>query len=300
MANAMEHVKCNLCGADDYRVVYAAVDKVSAKGEGGYSAASTELLTDQVVQCNKCGLIYLDPRPKSEKVVDDYSNAVDEKYVSQSKGRLRTFEKCAEFVEKYSKKGKILDVGAAAGFFVHTAQKRGWQAEGIEPSKWMVEWGKNNLKANLRAGTLEKAKYPADYFDVVTYWDVLEHVPDPMASLKEANRILKKGGLVVVNYPDIASNLAKAAGRKWWFLLSVHLYYFTPDSISKMLEAAGFEVVKTKRHWQKLSLGYLVERVKPYNKLLYKVADKFVKALNIGDRQITYYLSQRLVLARKK
>lgn len=295
----MENVLCNLCGNDDYKVLYDSTGPIEKK-KGEYSASSSHILTDRVVQCKHCNLIYINPRPVGEAIVEDYADAVDETYVSQSRGRLKTFEEGVSLIEKYVPKGKLLDVGAAAGFFVYAAQMRGWKAQGVEPSRWLVGWGKKNLQVALESGTLEEKKYPEGSFDVVTFWDVLEHVPDPLASLKEANRVLRKGGVVAINYPNIASNMAKLAGRKWWFLLSVHLWYFTPETIQKMLEKAGYEVFYTKRHWQKLSLGYLVYRIKPYNKFLHGILDKVVGGLGLQDRQITYYASQTLVLARKK
>ncbi|OIO26077.1 hypothetical protein AUJ14_02945 [Candidatus Micrarchaeota archaeon CG1_02_55_22] len=297
-----EYLPCNLCGADDYAVVYHAAPPDARKvTSDNYSAASFHILEDQVVKCNKCGFLYINPRPKSEMIVKGYSDAVDETYVSQSEGRLATFKEGLARIEKaYPQKGRILDVGCAAGFFVKTAKEGGWDAYGVEPSRWLAEWGNNNLGLNLKSGTLEEAAYPNNYFDVVTLWDVLEHVPDAAATLKEIHRILKPGGLVVVNYPNIGSNLAKVFGRKWWFLLSVHLYYFTPHTIKKMLEHNGYEMVVHKHHYQKLKIGYLVFRVKPYSKALFKVLNPLVQKLGLADKDVTYYASQSLAIGKKK
>jgi len=297
-----EYLPCNLCGADDYTVVYHATPPEARKvTSDNYSAASFHILEDQVVKCNKCGFLYINPRPKSEMIVKGYSDAVDETYVSQSEGRLATFKEGLARIEKaYPRKGRILDVGCAAGFFVKTAKEGGWDAYGVEPSRWLAEWGNNNFGLNLKSGTLEEAEYPNNYFDVVTLWDVLEHVPDAAATLREIRRILKPGGLVVVNYPNIGSNLAKVFGRKWWFLLSVHLYYFTPHTIKAMLERNGYELVVHKHHYQKLKMGYLVFRVKPYSNALYKVLNPLVNKLGLADKDVTYYASQSLAIGKKK
>ena len=99
--------------------------------------------------------------------------------------------------------------------------------------------------------------------DVATLWDVLEHTPDPKAVLVECRRALKPDGLLVVNYPDIGSLVARMMRRKWVFLISVHLYYFTLPTIGRMLELTGFHVIEHWQHWQRLGLGYIFRRMEP-------------------------------------
>ena len=106
--------------------------------------------------------------------------------------------------------------------------------------------------------------YPAKSYDVVTLWDVLEHTPDPKTEMREMHRLLKDDGLLVINYPDIGSWIARADGTSWVFLLDVHLYYFTRATIRKLLGDAGFEVVRIRPHFQRLALGYVLHRATPY------------------------------------
>ncbi len=297
----LEYIKCNLCGKDDYKVLYPAVPMEKRDIVKEYSASSAEILKDQVVKCNNCGFVYINPRPKAEQIVEGYSAAQDELYASQAAGRLATFRSSVKKIEKFCpSKGKILDVGAACGFFLKVAKDSGWNVYGVEPSKWMATWGNEHYVVNITPGTLEAAHFPDNYFDVVTYMDVLEHVPDAKASLKEAHRILKPGGLLAVNYPNFGSKLAKLAGRKWWFLLSVHLWYFTPHTIKEMLKQTGFEPLAHKRHFQKLNFGYMAMRVKPYNNFLGNFLEKAFKLTGLSDKQLMYYASQSLVIARKK
>ncbi|NUN11899.1 class I SAM-dependent methyltransferase [Candidatus Micrarchaeota archaeon] len=302
MKPVFEEVNCNLCGQNDYTIIYKAKPIEDIDLAKVYSASGHDFLKEQVVKCKNCGFMYINPRIKGDLVVKGYSDAVDPDHVSQGDGRMATFKDGMKIISKlYPNKGKLLDVGSAGGFFVKAAEEEGWEGYGVEPSKWMVDWGKKNLGLkNFKSGTLESAKYPDNYFDVVTLWDVLEHVPDPSATLREVNRILKPGGLVVINYPNIGSKLAKMAGRKWWFLLSIHLYYFTPETISKMLEKEKFTPFYYKRHWQKLALGYLFYRVEPYSKGLSKILVKAASKLGLAEKQVSYYASQALVAARKQ
>ncbi len=299
----MENVECNICGKDDYIVIYKAkyseIEDEDALVEK-FKSSGDELLIDQVVKCNNCKLIYINPRIRPDLVVKGYSLGEDPDFVSQARGREITFVKSLKLIEKYAKKGRVLDVGTAGGSFLHVAKKRGWEVYGVEPSKWLCDWGKQNYGIDIKPGTIYDGKFEDDFFDMVSLWDVLEHVPNPKKELLEINRVLKKDGVLVVNYPDIGSWLSKAMGRKWIFLLSVHLFYFTRRTIKKILRDSGFEVVLIKPHFQKLSLGYLIHRMEQYNKPLSKVSGKVVNVLGLNNFQIAYWLGQTLVISKKK
>lgn len=298
----LEYVRCNLCGADDYSVVYEArydleTDKDLAKK---FRSSGDEFLIDRVVKCNICGLVYVNPRLKSELIIQGYSVGSDEAFVSQAKGRELTFEKGLSLIHNYRvPPGKLLDIGTAGGSFLYVAKKRSWEVYGCEPNKWMCNWGKKHYGIDIKQGTLFDQKYKSNFFDVVTLWDVLEHTPNPNRVLKECNRILKEKGLIVVNYPDIGSLIAKVMKRKWVFLLSVHLFYFTKKTIRDMLETNGFRIIKIKPHIQTLSLGYLLFRLRKYSPALSKLGQNLALQLKIEHIQIPYWLGQTLVVAEK-
>lgn len=297
-----ENIKCNLCGNDNTETVYKSVPKeITEESKQTYTASSNIITLEKIVRCKKCGLIYINPRLRKEEIMRGYSDAVDEIYVSQEKGRLLTFQKGIRLVQKYSqKKGKILDIGCAAGYFLKVAKDAGWETFGAEPAKWMSEYGNRHFGVNIKAGTLEDAKFPSDFFDVVTMWDVLEHTTDPFSTLKEVNRIMKKGGVLIVNFPNIGDFLARLFGRKWWFILSVHLYYFTTDTLMGMLKKTSFAPIACRPHFQTLSFNYLVYRLRPYNLFLHRMLDSFVNTFKIGNLQIPYYASQTNIISTKK
>jgi 2-polyprenyl-3-methyl-5-hydroxy-6-metoxy-1,4-benzoquinol methylase len=302
----MKNIICNLCKENDYTVVYEKTpDREDVDINAKYSAAKGVLCTDQVVICNKCGLVYINPRLEENTITDAVSAGDDTFYVSQREGRIETFQRGIELVETFSPKGKILDVGCAAGFFLTNAKERGWETQGVEPNTYLAEYGKKEFGLNVFNGTLKNAKFPDNYFDVVTMWDVLEHTTDPLSELHEANRILKKGGVLVVNFPDFSSIWAKIFRRKWWFLLSHHLYYFTPKTLRLMLDKAGFEVIDQRAHAQKLKIGYMIDMIDRLSKdfisqTIYKISKFFVKLLHLENVQVSYYLSQTNMISRKK
>lgn len=298
-----EKVNCNLCGSKNQRVIIKArhenekdfdlVDKFRASGD--------ELLIDQLVQCNLCGLKFINPRIKGETIVSSYSEGEDPLFVSQAESRERTFFNSLKKIKKYLPKGgKILDVGTAGGSFLVSAKRFGFEPYGCEPNKWLAKWGKEKYGLDIRPGTIFDQKYKQDFFDVVSLWDVIEHTPDPLKVLIECNRVLKNDGVLIVNYPDIGSWIAKLTGKKWLFLTSVHLYYFTRNTINLMLKKAGFEIIKIKPHFQELEAGYIFFRGKSYNNLIGSVGESIVKILGMGNRPVPYWLGQTLVIARKK
>jgi len=300
----MEKIKCNLCGADDYKVICPARYDMVKQQElaDKFRSSGDELLVDQLVKCNECGFMYLNPRIKPQLILKGYSEGTDENFISQAKYRELTFSKALRHIERFTKgkKGRIYDIGTAGGSFLNAAKKRGWDVYGSEPNKWLCKWGKENYGITIWQGDIFSHRFEKNFFDVVTLWDVLEHVPDPSKNLEEINRILKPGGILVVNYPDISSWISKLMGKKWIFLLSVHLFYFNRKTIKKMLNKNGFKAIKIKPHFQTLSLGYLAFRTKSYSKLLYKIGMPIIKALHMENLQIPYWLGQTLVIARKE
>jgi len=298
----LEDVACNICGADDFAIVYSELPGLaSLNPKQVFSSSSHNISLEQVVKCKKCGLVYVTPRFKPGTVVSGYSGAIDNDYVSQEQARLATFKKSLELLSSYAPlPGKLLDIGAAAGYFVKAASDAGWKAEGIEPGRWISEYAQKTLGVKVRPGTIHDYRLPSNSFDVVTYWDVLEHVPDPSADLAKTAKVLKQGGLLIVNYPDFASLPARFFGRKWWFVLSIHLFYFTPDTITKMLQKHGFNILKIKPHFQSLELGYLIYRLRPYSELGYKIMMPVAKLLHLDKFHLSYYAGQTLVIAQKK
>lgn len=298
----VENVPCNLCGADDYDVIYpsryefAKPEKIAHT----FRSSSDEMLLDQLVQCRKCGLQYLNPRLRFDLILNGYSAGTDERFVSQVAARERTFAKYLDFIERIKPdKGYILDVGTAGGSFLGVAKERGWQIAGCEPSHWLSEWGSNRYGIKIHTGTIFDMKLEDAFFDVITLWDVIEHTPDAKATLVECRRVLKPNGVLLINYPDIGSVVARLMGRKWVFLLSVHLYYFTLETIQKLLSLTGFQTVNHQRHWQSLELGYIFSRMEPIIPLASKIGTKITNTLHIQSAQIPYWMGQTMVLATR-
>jgi cyclopropane fatty-acyl-phospholipid synthase-like methyltransferase len=139
---------------------------------------------------------------------------------------------------------------------------------------------------NVVNSTLAKASLPAESFDAVTLWDVVEHLTDPATDLRYAHRLLKRGGIIAVHTIDIESALARIMGARWPWLMEMHLYYFSPRTLGRMLEQIGFRVERVIYQGRYLRLGYLITRTEPYSRGFSLLASRIVERLGWGSAAV--------------
>ncbi len=266
---------CNLCGSNHYTVVY---DTRVKEQEDNFSDSYkiTDHCVDgavRVVKCCKCGLIYMNPREDHVLIQKNYTAMTDDFYVQEDAGRRKSADFILRYLEKISKKGRILDVGCATGFLLDQARKRGWEVYGVELSAWAVDYAKNKLQLpNITQGPLKEADYPANFFDVVVLKDVIEHLTDPKETLEQIRYILKPAGIMCCNTPDIDSLASKILGAKWWGIKQSHLFYFNKNSLSALFKATGFVPLKVRSHARTFTLNYWIS-----NFLKFKPAFGFIR-----------------------
>jgi len=178
-------------------------------------------------------------------------------FIGASRGRIKDYlknksrfwgaaqSKIKEIEKLFPHKGKLLDLGCAGGLFLDVARDSGWDVQGIEPSKWGKDIATRYLNLDVIQGTLQTVRPTKIPFDVVTFFDVIEHLQDPLTELQRIKSVLKENGLLVVTTPNIESFVAKALGISWSMItLPEHLFYFSPETLSKMLKKSGFKVEK--------------------------------------------------------
>jgi SAM-dependent methyltransferase len=202
-------------------------------------------------------------------------------YESELRGRNRTARKHLEIVERHVRPGRILDVGCASGLFLRHALQSGWDVTGIEPSESLCAKARTNLggQGEIQWATLEDACLMGG-FDAITLWDVLEHVPDPRSFLCVCRGLLRHGGYLFLNVPDLGSLEARILGRRWPLLLPEHLNYFNRNSLWLCGERAGLIRVLSGRRCAFFSAKYIAYRAAqhqiPGSKVLQKVAASFL------------------------
>lgn len=196
-------------------------------------------------RCSGCGLVFLNPMPDCAALMEIYSGA-DERVVDptidptgEENLFLERFRGELDQIEKYTSRGRILDIGSSWGFFLHVCRSRGWDAWGVDPARVESDYARRRFGLPVTTGTLMDARFPAQYFDVVTLWHVFEHLLDPPAELAEIRRILKPGGLLVINVPTVRSVRDFEYGS-----VPLHCWCFDRNTLPALVENKGYRVVR--------------------------------------------------------
>jgi 2-polyprenyl-3-methyl-5-hydroxy-6-metoxy-1,4-benzoquinol methylase len=154
-------------------------------------------------------------------------------------------------------RGRLLDVGAAAGFFVQEAIEQGWQAEGVDIAQHIVDWGRRELGVPIRVGRISSVS-ERGVFAAVTMWDYIEHSVDPAAEIERANDLLTERGVLAISTGDIGSTSARVCGSRWHLLTPRHHnFFFSERTLSKLLDRTGFEVEWRGHPGSRYSLAHL-------------------------------------------
>jgi len=203
-----------------------------------------------VVRCSACSLVFASPRWKSEHLFKryrdpDYWAHYAETIQSTAFDREANQARWDPYLELLAAQrgGRLLDVGCATGEFLAAGKARGWHAHGVEASEIAAAHARETHGIEVHTGTLEDAPFSPGSFDVVTMWDVIEHLQHPRTVVERAASLLRPGGLLGLTTPNIRSLRYYVQGRRWWVVgPNEHIFYFSPVTIDRLLRRCGFEV----------------------------------------------------------
>jgi len=293
-ARPTREVPCYLCGRDDPRTMFR---------QPPY----------RVVRCQGCGLVYTLPRLDPEQIEAMYQTAYWHSeearefgytdYLNDRELYLATYRMRREVIRsRKPEPGRVLDVGSAAGCFLATMAEIGWDCHGVELSTYMSDKSRELFGLDqIVCGSILDTDLPLGSFDAITFWDVVEHLEDPIPHLRMAHRLLKPDGLLIVETQNVESWFAKLLGRRWHhYKMAEHLYHFGPETAAKLLDRAGFVVEQNspRRGGKQVSMNFLVERVGKIHPLLSVLASplhlvgRFALYVNLFD--------EMLIVARKR
>ena len=273
-SSAWTPVDCGLCASAERELLFR---------DGPFS----------VVTCKRCGLVYVTPRLTNaallEQVYDEgywsSSSAKDRGYTDYRADQalyLKTYRRRLSVIRRhFERPGRVLDVGCAAGYFLRVMQEEGWQVTGLEPSEAIRPHAIELIGAeNVRAGLLGELDLTAASFDLVTMWDVLEHIPDPVSAAREVRRLLAPGGKFLIETQNVKSLAARVLGRRWQhYKHAEHIYHFDRRTIATVLDRAGFRVLEN-RPWlggKYVSTKFIAERANRVHPLAAKLASPLAR-----------------------
>lgn len=244
-------IKCHLCGNENLKLAYS-------------------LKICKIYRCPKCKLVFTDQKSlKHKQGKEMYSaeyftkthpnffkeSSVDyPKYLRKSK-KLQNFLKELKLLKRHKPNGTLLDIGCATGVFLDMARKEGFQTYGVELSDYAAKYAKEKFKLNVFNGKLEDAKFKKKSFEVITMWDFIEHVPNPVAILSKAKELLKDDGILFILTTNDDCFMCKTADKiyRWSFgLVSKpaelvhpihHITHFSKKTLLSMLHKVGLRPV---------------------------------------------------------
>lgn len=204
-------------------------------------------------RCLGCGLVQVTDDLSGVNLAEYYDQEFfDETYdwlQAPGRGRRKEYRKFNYRLEEIEalkpKKGVILDIGCSFGFFLDMARTRGWTPVGVEIGEYAARFAHDKLDLEVHVGEILEAPLETARFDVITMWNVLEHLNDPLTQFRRINELLKPGGLIVFTTGDVDSYIRKLEGLRWRALIPpIHVANYNFSVIERLFEKTGFEVAK--------------------------------------------------------
>jgi 2-polyprenyl-3-methyl-5-hydroxy-6-metoxy-1,4-benzoquinol methylase len=270
-----------------------------------------QLQGHRIDRCGNCrilvnGTFFQEPSFREKLFEETYYDGVQSEAFKnkldayQNDPSLPFYTKYLSWIESQRGKGRVLDVGCAFGNFLKMAQDRGWDPSGVEISKYSSKLAHDKWGFPVFNGNLLDSSYKDSSFDLVTFWDVIEHVGNPVQNLKKAHALLKPGGWLLIttdSYQSLMSLIAKSLYQVSFrkirygmekFYIKHNSFYFTPTDLKKLMARAGFKLVRTE------GVDY------PIDKMNLSPAEKLLVRVLYGAGQLTRLNSQILVIAEKQ
>ena len=269
MTSAKEHIDaaavetsiCPVCGRSPAKLYLNGPPH--ALDPAAFGSSRTKLSFGRILRCTDCGFGFSESRPTEDQLRELYRQMDVGAYESETPGRVRTARRHRKILQRYATQpGRILDIGCASGRFLAECAAAGWTVVGLEPSESLCEEARQLLggRARILQTTLQEADFPESGFDAVTMWDVLEHVPSPREFLQKAVSLVRPGGLLLANVPNLDSLQARVMRGRWPLFLPEHLNYFNRESLAMCDRQSGAHLIRLGSRPVSFSIGYVLHR----------------------------------------
>lgn len=240
VVSSLEHVSCDLCGNAKTAFFMRLADRHTG-----------EIFT--LVKCEMCGLIFLDPRPNQDEISKYYPENYECFFSDENQNsKLETWHLSRSNAWKLNylrkntiKSGKLLDIGSGTGDFLKVCQDQKWEVTGIELVAKAAEIARKKHNLHIITGHFENVELPLGYYDVITLWDVLEHLPSPSKAFARIHQLLKNQGWAIFSIPNLSSFDRHLFGPAWigWDVPR-HFYSFSESHIETLAKNTGFRVIR--------------------------------------------------------
>jgi 2-polyprenyl-3-methyl-5-hydroxy-6-metoxy-1,4-benzoquinol methylase len=250
--------------------------KVCLTPEAHFKFNLTENL--KVFSCKNCQVLFMEPQLSDQEITTLYSEAYykswgisggSENEVSKQM-KIDTFLLRLKQIRKHSPEGSVLDIGCATGFFLEAAKQSGYDPFGIELSEYSSSLAKKKFgNAAIFNGRLEECTFNPSTFDVITMFDLIEHVRVPSETLGQAATLLKPNGIIMITTPDNKSLSNRLMGKKWTHYKKEHFYYFDLESLTFIAKHNDLEIIYSENSKKALNVDYLKTQLNVYKHWLF-------------------------------
>lgn len=273
-------------------------------------------LGHQISKCPNCGLYSLDFDGDYQKFITTYYSKgfftggklyrAYADYSGDKKIILRNMRKYLTVIKKFKKNGRLLDLGCAMGFLIEEAKKWGYDAYGVDISEYAVKIARKLVGESLvklgKVEDLEKLFVRNNDFDIITMFDLIEHLQNPKEVLLKIGRVMKPDAVLVIQTGDAGSFWARIMGKNWHFFAPPqHFYFYSQKNMRELLRQSGYEVVKIQKVGKWVSLRYLFHMMRYINKdTIGDILYNFTAKNFIGLIPVFMRMNDNMVVIAKK
>ena len=229
----MNEIECIFCKTPSDRI---------AIEENGY----------QGKRCQKCGLIYISPRPSLNQIIDLYghddAHITAESHIADDFAKRLYAKHHLKIISSVTEGGKLLEVGAGAGYFLDEARSAGFEPYGLEFNPVQANFVRNELNIPCEESSLDHSVFAGKKFDVVYHCDVISHLFDPIADFKQMNQRMKADSILVFETGNLGEVDPKYFDDIDCFQYPDHLFFFSTENLVTLLKQTGFELVNIHRY----------------------------------------------------
>jgi SAM-dependent methyltransferase len=291
---------CPLCGGEDVRVmVEATLDEDRLTASAFASRKLPEYMHSRMVECKACGMLYANPVLRQEALAQAYKDA---SFDSGTESRLAavTYRRILEpHLAALASRNSALDIGAGDGAFLEELVALGFEnVVGVEPSEAPIAAAKATVRGYLKCGIFAAEQFAPESLDLITCFQVIEHVWDPRKIATDAYALLKPGGLLVLVAHDRRAFSARVMGTKSPIFDIEHLQLFDKSTGAALLRAAGFGSIAISSLVNKYPINYWI-KLFPLPRTAKAVVSWMAKTSGIGSLLLPLPAGNLAIVGRK-
>jgi 2-polyprenyl-3-methyl-5-hydroxy-6-metoxy-1,4-benzoquinol methylase len=253
-----------------------------------------------IYRCGACGTMQQSSLPCGAALRDLYRAVSDPEFLTEELGRRHTARRLLDLLAEYVPHGRLLDVGCGYGLLLDEAQRRGYDADGLELWTEAARYARETLHLHVRNEAFEDAQLEEQSYDAVLLVDILEHFDDPVNALARARSLLVPGGVLLIVTPDPSSRTVRLVGARWWAYLPSHVCLIPRSTLHRLLRAQGFAMVREAPSRHSFTPGYWLRGLAERSGRIASATARLVARLPAGVLLTASLGDERVTLARRE